>query len=116
MHLQLVDKHGQMTGSVTYSAAIHSAHQSSEQQQPREQQLSVSSLQSEQFTTLSEGDPAEADPGCDTAANAVQEADFEAQHQPVQADKETQELRHMQSEAFLYSSTGKTYRPCCQGC
>lgn len=116
VRMQLVDKHGEVTGSVTYSATAHDATQHEGQQQLKS--LSSGSSRSEHYSLPSKGSDADgAEPSHDFASGIEQAAGLEQQHQNIQPmidNVNAQELTQVESEAFIYSSTGKLPRPCCQ--
>ena len=121
--MQLLDKHGEVVGLITYSAAAHlalahegqQAHQAWQQQQQQLQQVARSSLESEQCSLASERNFAEACHVNEGAIQAMHIADAKreaaAASQPSHVDAEAAELRNVESEAFIYSSTGSLHSP-----
>ena len=125
--VQLLDKHGEVVGLITYSAAAHltvghegqQAHQAWQQQHL--QQVARSSSESEQRSLTSERSSAEACHINEGAFQAMLMADAKEESaaapkippsQPSHVHAEAAELRNVESEAFIYSSTGSLHSPC----
>ena len=122
--LQLVDKHGEVIGCITYAATTHSAVHISEhpQQNWKQQQLgelSSSSSQSEQHSLMLEESTADGMHSRHDNSQAMQTACIEQGHQLSQvtdADVGQGRLESMEPEAFIYSSTGQYFNLCCHNC
>lgn len=122
--LQLVDKHGEVIGCITYAATTHSAVHISEhpQQNWKQQQLeelSSSSLQSEQRSLILEESTADGMHSRHHNSQAMQTACIEQGHQLSQVtdvDVGQGRLESMEPEAFIYSSAGLYFHLCCHSC
>ena len=124
MQLQLVDKHGEVIGFITYAATIHSAvHISEHTEQARRRQqledLSSSSSQSEQRSLSLKESTTDGMHSRHDNSQAMQIASSQPGQQLSQvadADEDQARLESMESEAFIYSSTGQSLKLCCHKC